>query len=544
MAESDDGLLVVLVAAAAVMAAGYVLDLAGAVMRPWLLACVAVAALALVIGTSPGRLAPARNSLPAFLVALAVLAFALWIASPAFLPVTIGPDVVHHLQLIHVIAATGRLPHDPALRPYLAEMMNYTPGSHVLAASLGAWTGMDPVFVVYPLAAVAVAIKTALLYALARRLLGSTSRAAVQALAAPILVLVPVYFLGSFVQFFFLGQVVSETFAIGMLSALTAWLSSSSRRDLWFAAACGVGVVLSWPIWIVPAAAAAAVVAVLGTPRWRDRMALLAVALGPAAVFGIVHQILHRDAASIVTSAGAVTAPSMAVFGPGFLIAAAAGAWPGLRDRGARPVVAFLGTTLLLSGVLAALAIRAGSTSFYMSFKMMYLAILPAAVLGAVALARAADFVAARLPAVRIRSIAAGGVVAALLPVVVAATLVRGRVPVRPVRGSLSASARDVGVWARGHAPAACIDYFSRYWLTGYWLHLDVLGNPRESDRMRQETFDFPDVAAKWIEGRGLPYAIVEDLAAIPHEARAEMEPVHQKGPFILVRNRRPVTCP
>ena len=86
--------------------------------------------------------------------------------------------------------------------------------------------------------------------------------------------------------------------------------------------------------------------------------------------------------------------------------------------------------------------------------------------------------------------------------------------------------------------PPACVDYFSSYWLTGYWLHLDVLGNPRLSGRMRQETFDFPDVAAKWIEGRGLPYAIVEDMQAIPRELRPNMEPLYQRGAFVLVRNR------
>ena len=40
---------------------------------------------------------------------------------------------------------------------------------------------------------------------------------------------------------------------------------------------------------------------------------------------------------------------------------------------------------------------------------------------------------------------------------------------------------------------------------------------------MRVETFDFPDVVGKWIQGKGLPYAIVEDLDAVPRDARADM---------------------
>jgi hypothetical protein len=50
-----------------------------------------------------------------------------WLASPSLLPVTDGPDVVHHLQLIHLIQRTHRLAHDPALAPYLLEMTSYTP---------------------------------------------------------------------------------------------------------------------------------------------------------------------------------------------------------------------------------------------------------------------------------------------------------------------------------------------------------------------------------------------------------------------------------
>jgi len=541
MTESEDGILDVLVFAAAIMAAGYAFDAAGLRIRFWLLAGLAVLAAACLRYALAFR-RPRLPDVPRYLVALAMFAFALWLASPAYLPVTNGPDVVHHLQLIHVISATGRLPHDASQYPYLLEMMNYTPGSHVLASAIGAWLRMDPVFVVYPLAAGAAAIKAALLYALAQTMLGSTWRAAVQALAAPVLALVPVYFLGGFVQFFFFGQVLSEAFAVGMLFALTSWVVSPSRRHLWIASACGVGVVLSWPIWIVPCAMTAAVAALLGASRWHERGAVVAMAAGPALLFGLVHQALHPGAASIVTSTGAVTAPSIDAFGLGFLVAAAGGVVLGVRERAALPVVAFLAATLLLAAALACLAAGGGTGRFYMAFKMMYLAMLPAAVLGAVALARAADVIAMLLRNVRVRP-AAAGIVSAMLPVLVAVPLLRGRVPTHRMRGSLSAPARDVALRARERVPPSCIDYFSSYWLTGYWLHLDVLANPRLSDRMRQETFDFPDVAAKWIEGRGLPYAIVEDMGAIPREIRADMSPMYQAGSFVLVRNARPAVC-
>jgi hypothetical protein len=355
----------------------------------------------------------------------------------------------------------------------------------------------------------------------------------VAALAAPVLALAPsAYFLGSFGQFFFYAQVVSEAFALGLLVALLRWSATDDWRDAATVSACAIGVVLSWPIWIAPCAIATAFAALAAPIRWRRRVGAVAWMMAPAFALAVVHQLTHRGAASIVTASGAVTTPSVAVLGLGFIVVTAAGVGFALRDSAARIVLVFLAATLLAAVSLAALG---RFHTFYMPFKMVYLAVLPAAVLGAVALARAVGAVSVWLPRAR--------VVAWCLPLVVAAGLIQGRVPVRRVHGSLSLPARDVARWARDRVPPGCVDYFSRYWLTGYWLHLDVLGNPRLSDRMRAETFDFPDVAAKWIEGRGLPYAIVEDMTAIPHEIRPDMVTLYQNGSFVVVRNLRPAAC-
>ena len=513
------------------MAAGYTFDLAHVRILPLVLLFVAgacgVAARVLLQPRFDGWLTS---------VAAAAFAYAMWFASPAFLPVTNGPDVVHHLQLVRVIQATGRLPHDAALSPYLLEMMGYTPGAHILAAASASLLSADPLQLVYLIAAVFVAIKMATTYALARRIIGPPV-GTVAALAAPLLAFsASVYALGAFVQFFFFSQVVSEAFALGMLLALVRWRQLGEDRDLVAIAACACGVVLAWPVWIVPAGATAAIGILTARPSRRRPWAVLLATLAPAALFAGVHQVTHRGAAAILTSSGAVTAPSVAAFGVAFVVLATAGAMFAVRERAARPVCVFVAVTLAAAGGLAVLAARAGSASLYMPFKMMYLVVAPAAALGALALARLASM----LPLASARA----RLIAPALPLIAAILVTSGRLPVRRVQGSLSLPARDVGVWARGHVPPACIDYFSRYWLTGYWLHLDVLGNPRLSDRMRQETFDFPDVAAKWIEGRGLPYAIVEDMQAIPREIRPEMAPLYRSGPFVLVRNAKAAACP
>jgi hypothetical protein len=532
-------------AAVAVMAGGYLLDLVRLPMPPVVLGVAALCAgvWAFLAFREPD--AASRGSVALFAVVVAcALAYLLWLASPALLPITDGPDVVHHLQLIHLIQRTHRLPHDPALQAYLVEMMNYTPGGHIVAATVAGWLRVDALRVLFPVTAIFVAVKFGLVYALAVRVIGERPGAAVQAASAPVLLLVPAaYTLGSFFQFYFYAQVVSETFVMAMVLGALGWTRTSDRRYLWLMAACGAGSVLSWPVWIVPAGAVA-VAAIAGTRQsWSARIAAIATALLPAVALAIVHAWTHAAGAATIGSAGVVTKASAASLGVAFVALGMVGAILAVRHAAARPLAVLLSVALLESLAIAALEIRgltpasrtlAGAPpSFYLPFKMVYLMVPPLAVLGAIALARVANGLASFLPVVRGPALA--------IPVIVAAILANGRFPLKRQHGPITESALAAGLWTRSQpVPAACVDYFSRHWLTGYWLHLDVLGNPRLSDRMRVETFEFADTAGRWLEGRGQPYAIVEDLSAIPHDIRVDMAVLHEFPPSALVQNTRP----
>ena len=492
--------------------------------------------------------------------------YLLWLASPSLLPVTSGPDLVHHLLLIHVIHRTHHLVHDPALGPYLLEMMNYTPGSHIAAAVVAGWLRLDPLRVLLPLTALFVAVKVGIIYVLTLRLVAAKPVPALVALAAPALLAVPAaYVLGSFFQFFYYAQVLSETFAMGMVVAALGWTRTGARRCLWLASACAVGVFLSWPVWLVPAGAAVLTAIAAGGIARPDQPPLklrrsaealrakaegradgwiaAAIVIVPVALLGILHASTHAAGTAIIGSSGAVTKPSAETLGVAFVALGIVGAilafwsapaWPE-RAPASRGVAVLLVVTVLQALALAAFDVRAGSRSFYLPFKMVYLAVLPCAVLGALALTTASAAIASRLPGIR--------VAAAAVPLIIAALLAGGRLPVKRQHSPISESALAAGLWARGAVPPGCIDYFSTHWLTGYWLHLDVLGNPRLSDRMRAETFDFPDSVGKWIQGQGLPYAIVEDFAAIPRDARVDMIPVREFGRAALVKNTRPAPC-
>ena len=159
-------------------------------------------------------------------------------------------------------------------------MMNYTPGSHIVVGGVGAWLRVDPLRVLLPVTAAFVAVKAGIVYVLALRALPPRRASVIAALAAPVLLLVPAAFtIGSFFQFYLpragrVGDLRGGDGARGAGVGADAGVAGSPPR-----AASGVGVVLSWPVWIGPAAAAAAV----GHARRRaGRRASVSVAIAAA----------------------------------------------------------------------------------------------------------------------------------------------------------------------------------------------------------------------------------------------------------------------
>jgi hypothetical protein len=526
----------ILAAAAAVMIAGCVLDALRLPLAPWLLGltgAVGGATIFRAVLRSSPVLEPPHSllELVTFLsITASVCGYVLWLASPSLLPVADGPDIVHHLSLVHTIQRTSRLPHGPAMETYLGEMVHYTPGSHVLAAAIATWLKVDALRVIYPVMAASVAVKSALLFLVTVRILPA-SRSVIHALAAPVLLMVPAgYFFGSILKYGFYAQVVAEMFAAGMLLAVVWWARNGARIWLIVFAACASAAFLAWPVWVPCAMLALFVSVLIRRPAIADGLRDLAIAFAPIVVVSVLHVSTHQGGASILGSAGTVTIPSSQVFGATFVGLACAGALMALRTVAARTVLVFACAVALQAVALAVLNQLAGSSSLYLPYKMIYLLVLPAAVLAAYALAQLSGLLSHRGRLL--------GVASAIVPLSVALPLMWGRIPHQRFESPITESTYAAGLWAREHLPVGCIDYFSHHWLTGYWLHLDVLGNPRVSPRMRVETFEFRETVGKWIEGRGLPYAIVEDMSSIPREVRPMMETLQPFGSTAVVRQR------
>jgi hypothetical protein len=568
-AEAVAASAVVLLASATLSA--YLADWIGLTIVP---SAILVVSLAASAGTFVGawrRAARDRSSLAAFVVIVAaVMAWLLWLAGRDLLPPGTGPDLTHHLLLVGYIEEHWRLPHDPQLGPFLGEMVDYSPGAHLLAALAGAWTRTDGLHAVYPLVAFTVALKCGLVFLNARRLVNSDVPRIPFAVMAVLLLLLPrAYFTGSFAQHSFLAQVVAEVFAVALWWALVIWDVSPGMLPIVFFAIVGAAAFLTWPVWIGPplvllAMCLAARRDVSAVERAKQFI-LVAVAIGGVAA---AFTASRGRSAGIVAAAGFVLRPAPAVFGWAFLLVCGAGVCVGLFSRRTRTVPLFLSAIALQAGALFLLAQARGSAAPYLALKMVYLAIYPLAVAGAVGTAvvwrTMVHAVTAGIGDAGVRPVSDPGltlrwdqrgsrsrqilqssrVVLWLLLAVFGIIVARSALRVPRPTPTISESLLRAGRWARANANAGCVDYLVADGYTAYWLHLAVLGNARAAARsLENDTYELPPALVRWIEPGGLPYAIVEDFSALPKDIRDNVDVAAQFGRTTVVKRRGAVSC-
>lgn len=548
LTESEAVVLGPLLAGAAVMTIAWLVDAAGLAVRPVAILPVAIVAAGIGWARLVRRLAAFS---PARLACLLLLVFGhvtylCWLAWPSLLPISEGPDLVHHLSLIDYIQQRHALPHGHGLGAYLGEMDGYTPGSHLLAALVAGSFRTAGLHVLHPLIAAVVALKAGLVYNLLLRLLPVGRRRAAAAAAGTLLLLVPhAYLLQPFTHFYFYAQVVSETFAVAMFWALVVWNDRPSATWLAVCAACGIAVVLCWPVWL-PAPALALTLVVLVHPgrAARERAQDLALALGPIAIAVIAYAAAHAGSAGILSSGGSTVVPAVRLFGWPFLalatggLVAAARPQPGDSRSGLSwlavptrtlPLWAFGAACLAQIAALVALQRALGATNLYLAHKTVHLLVDVMIVFAALALEAAWHGVRRPIPAF------GRPWLDWVLPLVVVAWVLRSDLPGRPIHSPITEPVYQAGVWAKAHVPSPCVDYLVPHWLTGYWLHIDVLGNPRQSERMRQETFDYDVIVGHWILPGGLPFGIAEDVERLPADARRNMRVLHRVGRAAVV---------
>lgn len=542
----------VIVLPVAAVLASYVLDRLGAAIAPIpvILVSIACGAATLIwFFRSFVRRAAGHGDLAALAgVVSGVLIALLWLAWPELLPTGGGSDLTHHLQLIDFIDQHWRLAHSAADALLIGNMINYTPGSHLLTALAGALIRSDGLHAIYPVLALSVAIKAGLVFLIVRRMLGVRQHMPI-ALGSVLLLFLPSdYFIGSFARYSFIAQVVSETFAVAMWMALVLWDERPSWPAAMLFAVAGVGVFLAWPVWIGPPVLVLVAVAMMqGDSPFMTRLRHVGFALGPIAVVAVLHASGRAESVAIVQTGGAAFWPTVARFGWPFLVLAGLGILLAVRQRSCRVAMLLLVAVALQTAALLVVARAGGAESPYMALKMPHFAIYPMAAVAAVAVSRAWRLlgrgVESVVPNAWLRPGWADGVAWVLVVVCAAWTAQRFVSMPRPVP-AITEDMYRAGRWARDHAQPDCIEYLVPQDSTSYWLHQAVLRNPMQPlPGSAPPVFFYRDALVRWITGTSFPVTIA-DLSVVPREVREDLDLLAQFGQVAVGRRRGTIACP
>ena len=522
---------------AAAIVAAYAADRVGLTIMPFVILPLVLLAAGGTFLTLRRGATPDATGLAAFsAIVLGAFAWLMWLAWPAMLPLGGGPDLTHHLQLIDYIQQHWRLVHDPTLAAYLGEMIDYTPGSHLLAALAAAWMKTDGLHVVHVVLAFAVALKLGVVFLIARRLLPRESpRVPLAVVAVLFLLLAPAYLLESFTRHFFFAQVVGELFAVGMWWALTVWDARPSTTTMALFAMCGAAGFLTWPVWVGPPLVALSILVATGRELpWRGRITHMVVAISPIAAVVLMHAAGRTGAVVIAGASGYVQQPSMNAVRWGIVMLGGVGLFIAAARNQARVTLLLAGAIGLQSAALVAVARASAADTPYLALKMFYLAPYPIAVSASLALATAWT------AAVPTRHRRLAWAFLALLAIVIVRPVAMAPRP-QPI---VSQGVYEAGQWARANLPPGCLDYFMADSNAAYWLHVAVLGNPRASARTREkDTFEQKSAIVRWILPGGLPYAIAEDFSALPRDLRTSVDVVLRFGPAAVIKRRGAASC-
>jgi hypothetical protein len=455
--------------------------------------------------------------------------------APALLPPGGAADLTHHLMLVDRIERTWQLVRDGALDAYLGEMAHYTPGLHLLTAMAGAAAGVDAYRTVYPLLAMTLALKAGVVFLLAYDALAPSRARLPLALSAVALVLFAPrpYTIDGFLQAGFYAQVASELFVVAGWWALARWWHDA--RPVWMAygGVMAAAAFLVWPIWIGPLMVAV-VLAVAQAGGRAPGLRARAIALGvvPVLVVAAMHLSQHAAYMGVAGTSGAVPPLAAGPTGWVLIVLACVGLAASGRQRHVQVTVWFSAAVLLQGAALWALASARGAETPYMAMKMVYLAVYPAAVLAALAL----SWLVRRLPmpAAFAWALTVSAIAVAVRTIVAAPA---------PPRTYVDVDLDAAGRWARAHLPAACVDYVVGNADQAYWLHLAVMGQPRQSPRTADiDGYTANRAVGRWIEGSALPYAIARQ-ELLPGEVLRDADVIGSFGTAVVIR-RRNAACP
>jgi hypothetical protein len=204
------------------------------------------------------------------------------------------------------------------------------------------------------------------------------------------------------------------------------------------------------------------------------------------------------------------------------------------------PLTLFAAANVAQIAVLWGLAGR-GLASTYITNKMFHLLLYPMALFAGLALAALTALLKHWWPT----SGRNWRVLVLLCPLAIMVLALRRDLPLHPY-SAVSEPVYDVGQWAKLHLPSGCVDYLVDHWMTAYWLHVHILGNPRDSARTQAIVDDFVtrrNTPSFWDNPDHLPFAIVGNLDDVPSDVRGSFTVLYRSDPAAVVQRANAPPC-
>jgi hypothetical protein len=324
------------------------------------------------------------------LVTVGVLLYLLWLGWPSLLPVGTTVDAVHQYGLAQYIRDSGKLPiHATELRANLQDGLEYPPAFVTLVALLAGLLRADVVYLLYPVAALCVALSCGATFALASLLLkGQPWRLILAGLAAAFTLIPYGYTIESITSQNYFAMVLGQLLLLFALYFLLNWQQRTAPSSAFYFALTLAALLIDYPTWaLIPAAAFGVVVLFQKNLRWRNRLIYLAAVGLPVLLLAL---LFLKDRLSVglgtVANEGDVLLPDLGRYSWPVVILAAFGLFIALSKRATQPLALYAG--LLASEGLGFYLLKSlfGSGSYYSVYKLFYPAVFLLALLAVIGL--------------------------------------------------------------------------------------------------------------------------------------------------------------
>jgi hypothetical protein len=523
----------------------FVLDRLGVPLIPAILAPVTALEVALgvvIVRPQLWRPVDTRELAGVALTLGAVFLFFFLPSLPSLYPPTSSGDSMLNLLVVNYIVEHHSLTHDVrALSPYMGEMAAYPFAAHAIVAFIAQALDQFPLRVMHSFISLPRALSAAYIFKMAYRSLPATPQRLLLALCAPIFLYIPaVYFVGSAMgwQYYF-AMIFGELIIVSSWHTLFFAYDSHhplSTERLAFFSLLAVSLAWTYSAWLPLLALGCALRLLLPGPTWKQRV-WQAIAAGFPALIALVLFITQPYYAQFgrnnMTYEGGAASPGLGSLGVPFLIVAGTGLLATLkRWQQSWPALVVLGLCLVQGAAFYTLSSILHWIAVYHFYKSVQIIVYPLALLAALGVAQLANL--GRQPDTQWRA------AQLVLCVAVAAALLAVRLEPRasPIQ-VITPDEVAVGDWAKAHIDVTQVGYRTAHAITGYWLHIGILGNRRDTPNATT-LLTLPVLSFdEWLNGGTRPsYLIVDDASTVPQAPGVTT--VYSHGKAVLLKRAVP----